>query len=56
MKNPIFRKGFTKKIYRGNCLRQFGQFADLRRGLVKKKVVFLRGVDTPTHNMSNAAI
>ena len=56
MKNQIFFGGgggqrVTKKnIYgRGGCLKEgLGQFADLRGGLVKKGVTFLRGgVGTP---------
>ena len=43
MKNLTFRGGggFTENQYRGgDCLKRgLGQFADLRRGLGKKKVV-----------------
>ena len=40
--------GHKKLVYRGDCLKRggggLGQFADLRRGLARKKsVVFLRG-------------
>ena len=43
---PIYRRKMPKKG------RELQQFADLKRGLVKKwRVVFLRGFDTPVHTM-----
>ena len=42
-----FRRGVMKKpIYRGDCLkRELGQFADLKGGLAKRRVmVFLRRI------------
>ena len=52
LKNPIF-KGDSRKtnIQRGGLSKKgegLGQFADLRRGLVKKWGCF-EGVDTPMH-------
>ena len=47
------RRGVMKKtIYRGDCLKRgLGQFADLKRGLAKKRgMMFLRGVDTQACN------
>ena len=29
-KSDFYGEGFTKKIYRGDCLKRLGQFADLR--------------------------
>ena len=42
-----------KPICRGrSCLKRWlGQYADLRGGLAKIGVVFLRGIDTPLHTM-----
>ena len=43
---PIYRRKMPKKG------RELQQFADLRRGFVKKRrVVFLRWFDTPVHTM-----
>ena len=46
MKN--FNMGVHWKMYKGGLPKNGGlrQFVDLRGGLVKKKGVFLRGVDT----------
>ena len=60
MKNPTFRgrgKSTKNQDRGGDCLKRagLGQFADLRRGLARKRdVVFLRGggVDTPMHTMN----
>ena len=45
-KSDFRREVMEKPIYRGDCLKRgFGQFADLRGGLAKKRgMVFLRGV------------
>ena len=55
MKNPTFRGGgsWNTNIEGGLPKKGgLGQFANLRRGLTRKRwVVFLRGVDTPMHTM-----
>ena len=47
-----------KTIYRGECLKKggLGEFADLRGGLVKKGVMFLRGIDNQIYVMGNWTI
>ena len=52
LKNQIFRAGFCN-IQVGTASKVgLGQFADLRKGLAKKKgVMFFRVVDTPVHPM-----
>ena len=44
LKNPIYRRFHEKPIYRGKFPKKgrgFGQFADLKRGLAKKREVVL---------------
>ena len=59
LKNLMFRFGSQKKQYVGGVSKKrgLGQFADLRRGLVRKRgVVFLRGIDTEMDVMGNLTI
>ena len=62
LKNLIFRFGSQKKQYvggggGGSKKRGLGQFANLRKSLVKKRgVVFLRGIDTEMDVMGNLTI
>ena len=55
LKNLIFGLVRNKKQYTGGFSKKggFELFADLRGGLTKKWVVFLRGIDTQMHIMGN---
>ena len=59
MKNPIFRGRCIKNQYIGGewpTKGGLGQFADLRRGLAKKRVIFWEGVETLMHTMSSGSL
>ena len=47
----VHKKPHYVRLELPNPVRGLGQFADLRGGLLKKRMVFLRGVGTPMHTM-----